>query len=74
MPGDRGGNGPPPLPSGWVRHPRERMLITPLLAGVGGLIAFFVVVAIVVWLPIHTFDPPPSTPMTMSVTSSGLRQ
>jgi cytochrome c oxidase cbb3-type subunit II len=37
------------------------MLITPLLAGVGGLIAFFVVVAIVVWLPIHTFDPPPST-------------
>jgi cbb3-type cytochrome oxidase cytochrome c subunit len=36
------------------------MLITPLMAGVGGLIAFFVVVAIVVWLPIHTFDPPPS--------------
>jgi cytochrome c oxidase cbb3-type subunit II len=48
------------VPSGWVRHPRERMLITPLMAGVGGLIAFFVVVAIVVWLPIHTFDPPPS--------------
>src|SRR5919201_1728466 len=41
-------------------QPRERMLITPLMAGVGGLIAFFVVVAIVVWLPIHTFDPPPS--------------
>jgi cbb3-type cytochrome oxidase cytochrome c subunit/mono/diheme cytochrome c family protein len=36
------------------------MLITPLLAGLGGMIAFFVVVAIVVWLPIHTFDPPPS--------------
>src|SRR5436190_1794313 len=48
------------IPHGWVRHPRERMLITPLLAGVGGLLAFFVVVAIVVWLPIHTFDPPPS--------------
>jgi cytochrome c oxidase cbb3-type subunit 2/cytochrome c oxidase cbb3-type subunit I/II len=48
------------VPAGWVRHPRERMLITPLMAGVGGLIAFFVVVAIVVWLPIHTFDPPPS--------------
>ena len=48
------------VPAGWVRHPRERMLITPLMAGVGGLIAFLVVVAIVVWLPIHTFDPPPS--------------
>jgi cytochrome c oxidase cbb3-type subunit 2 len=36
------------------------MLITPLMAGVGGLIAFFTVVAVVVWLPIHTFDPPPS--------------
>ena len=52
--------GPPQLPRGWVRHPRERMLITPLVAGLGGLVAFFVVVAIVVWLPIHTFDPPPS--------------
>jgi cytochrome c oxidase cbb3-type subunit 2 len=48
------------LPRGWARHPRERMLITPLVAGVGGLIAFFTVVLIVVWLPIHTFDPPPS--------------
>jgi cytochrome c oxidase cbb3-type subunit II len=48
------------LPRGWVRHPRERMLITPLVAGVGGLLAFFTVVAIVVWLPIHTFDPPAS--------------
>jgi len=36
------------------------MLITPIMAGLGGLIAFFTVVAIVVWLPIHTFDPPPS--------------
>src|SRR5437588_11735963 len=36
------------------------MLITPLVAGLGGLVAFFTVVAIVVWLPIHTFDPPPS--------------
>jgi len=36
------------------------MLITPLVAGLGGLIAFFIVVFIVVWLPIHTFDPPPS--------------
>jgi mono/diheme cytochrome c family protein len=43
-----------------VRHPSERMLITPLMAGLGGLAAFFVVVFVVVWLPIHTFDPPPS--------------
>jgi mono/diheme cytochrome c family protein len=48
------------IPRGWVRHPRERMLITPLVAGLGGLAAFFTVVAIVVWLPIHTFDPPAS--------------
>ena len=54
------GRGTPGVPRGWVRHPRERMLITPLLAGIGGLIAFFTVVAIVVWLPIHTFDPAPS--------------
>jgi cytochrome c oxidase cbb3-type subunit II len=53
-------NAPPPLPRGWGRHPAERMLITPLMAGVGGLLAFFTVVAIVVWLPIHTFDPPAS--------------
>jgi cytochrome c oxidase cbb3-type subunit 2 len=50
----------PSVPRGWVRHPRERMLITPLVAGIGGLLAFFTVVAVVVWLPIHTFDPPPS--------------
>jgi cytochrome c oxidase cbb3-type subunit II len=48
------------VPRGWSRHPPERMLITPLVAGLGGLLAFFVVVFVVVWLPIHTFDPPPS--------------
>src|SRR3954451_23678169 len=48
------------IPRGWQRHPRERMLITPLVAGLGGLLAFFTVVLVVVWLPIHTFDPPPS--------------
>jgi cytochrome c oxidase cbb3-type subunit 2 len=52
------------IPRGWVRHPRERMLITPWVAAVGGLLAFFTVVAIVVWLPIHTFDPPPSNDWT----------
>jgi cytochrome c oxidase cbb3-type subunit 2 len=48
------------LPRGWARHPPERMLITPLMAGLGGLVAFVTVVLIVVWLPIHTFDPPAS--------------
>jgi len=50
----------PETPRGWAPHPRERMLITPLVAGLGGLLAFFTVVFIVVWLPIHTFDPPAS--------------
>src|SRR6266576_1918148 len=49
-----------PRPRGWAPHPHERMLITPLVAGLGGLLAFFTVVFIVVWLPIHTFDPPAS--------------
>src|SRR3954470_14193189 len=47
-------------PRGWAPHPHERMLITPLVAGLRGLLAFFTVVFIVVWLPIHTFDPPAS--------------
>src|SRR5205823_5712895 len=54
------GDGGPRVPRGWARHPPERMLITPLVAGLGGLIAFAVVVLVVVWLPIHTFDPPAS--------------
>jgi cytochrome c oxidase cbb3-type subunit 2 len=61
---DRDETGKPRVPRGWVRHPPERMLITPLIAGLGGLIAFFTVVAVVVWLPIHTFDPPPSDDWT----------
>jgi len=40
-PADLGG---PEVPRGWVRHPREQMLITPLMAGIGGLLAFFTVV------------------------------
>jgi len=28
------------VPRGWVRHPPERMLITPLMAGLGGMVAF----------------------------------
>jgi cytochrome c oxidase cbb3-type subunit II len=55
-PRDQGPRGP----RGWAPHPRERMLITPIVAGIGGLIAFFTVVFVVVWLPLHTFDPPAS--------------
>jgi cytochrome c oxidase cbb3-type subunit 2/cytochrome c oxidase cbb3-type subunit I/II len=47
-------------PRGWSAHPSERMLITPVVAGLGGLLVFLVVVFVVVWLPVHTFDPPPS--------------
>jgi cytochrome c oxidase cbb3-type subunit 2 len=47
-------------PRGWAPHPPERMLITPWMAGLGGLLVFLVVVFVVVWLPVHTFDPPPS--------------
>jgi len=36
------------------------MLITPLIAGLGGLLVFLAVVFVVVWLPTHTFDPPAS--------------
>src|SRR5512132_2697494 len=48
------------VPRGWSPHPHERMLITPLIAGLGGLTVFFFVVFVVVWLPVHTFDPPAS--------------
>jgi mono/diheme cytochrome c family protein len=36
------------------------MLITPKMAGYGGVAVFFAVVFMVVWLPTHTFDPPAS--------------
>src|SRR3954449_9452466 len=47
-------------PRGWASHPPEKMLITPWVAGIGGLLVFLFVVFVVVWLPVHTFDPPPS--------------
>jgi cbb3-type cytochrome oxidase cytochrome c subunit len=47
-------------PRGWSAHPPERMLITPWVAGLGGLLVFLAVVFVVVWLPTHTFDPPAS--------------
>ena len=62
--GTRPDDAEPILPRGWKRHPPERMLITPWVAGAGGLLAFFAVVFVVVYLPIHTFDPPPSADWT----------
>src|SRR4051812_34506099 len=53
-------DGEPKVPRGWSAHPPERMLITPWVAGLGGLMVFLLVVFVVVWLPVHTFDPPPS--------------
>jgi cytochrome c oxidase cbb3-type subunit 2 len=50
----------PRPPKGWAPHPPEKMLITPWVAGLGGVLVFFAVVFVVVWLPVHTFDPPPS--------------
>ena len=50
----------PQSPKGWAPHPPEKMLITPWVAGIGGLLVFLFVVFVVVWLPVHTFDPPPS--------------
>src|SRR4051812_47508504 len=47
-------------PKGWAPHPPEKMLITPWVAGAGGLLVFLAVVFMVVWLPTHTFDPPAS--------------
>jgi cbb3-type cytochrome oxidase cytochrome c subunit len=47
-------------PKGWAPHPPETMLITPWVAGAGGLLVFLAVVFMVVWLPTHTFDPPAS--------------
>jgi cbb3-type cytochrome oxidase cytochrome c subunit len=47
-------------PRGWAAHPTEKMLITPWVAGIGGLLVFLTVVFVVVWLPTHTFDPPAS--------------
>jgi cbb3-type cytochrome oxidase cytochrome c subunit len=50
----------PQRPRGWSAHPPEKMLITPWIAGLGGLLVFLAVVFVVVWLPVNTFDPPPS--------------
>jgi len=42
-------------------EPRRVMLMTPYMVGVGGLLAFFLVVGLVVVLPTATYTPPPSS-------------
>lgn len=41
-------------------EPRRVMLMTPYMVGIGGLLAFFLVVGLVVVLPTATYTPPPS--------------
>jgi cytochrome c oxidase cbb3-type subunit 2 len=50
----------PVHPTEWPAHPRKKMLMTPLMASVGAMLAFFTVVFMVVVLPTTTFEPPPS--------------
>ncbi len=50
----------PRHPDSWAPHPRKKMVMTPLVIALGGLLAYFTVVAMVVILPTTTFDPPPS--------------
>lgn len=42
------------------RPPKRQILMTPYMAAIGGLIAFFTVVFSVVILPTATYNPPPS--------------
>ena len=51
----------PPTPQGFfTEEPQRFILMTPLMAAVGGLVAFFAVVLMVVVLPTETYNPPPS--------------
>lgn len=50
----------PVHPKSWPVHPRKKMLMTPLMVTVGSMLAFFTVVFMVVFLPVTTFEPPPS--------------
>lgn len=52
----------PLVSQGYAREPRRRaLLMTPHLAAIGGMLAFFTVVLAVVVLPTATYDPPPSS-------------
>jgi cytochrome c oxidase cbb3-type subunit 2 len=50
----------PVHPKDWPNHPRKKMLMTPLMATVGAMLAFFTVVFTVVFLPTTTFEPEPA--------------
>lgn len=50
----------PVHPSDWPPHPAKKMLMSPLMITVGGMLAFFTVVFVVVFLPTTTFEPPPA--------------
>lgn len=50
----------PVHPENWPPHPRKKMLMTPLMATVGAMLAFSTVVFMVVFLPTTTFEPPHS--------------
>lgn len=62
----------PVHPGTWPPHPRKKMLMTPLMVTVGSMLAFFTVVFMVVFLPVTTFEPPPSEnwrPLTQQETA-----
>lgn len=44
-----------------LEEPRRIMLMSPYMAGIGGLLAFFIVVGLVVVLPTATYNPAPSS-------------
>lgn len=48
-------------PENWPPHPPKKMLMTPLVVTLGGLLAYFTVVFMVVILPVTTFEPEPSS-------------
>lgn len=51
----------PPTPQGFASQaPQRVLLMTPQMAAIGGLLAFFTVVMLVVWLPTDTYTPAPS--------------
>ena len=75
MPVDRSDRIPahPPIAKGFLsREPTRMILMTPAMAAIGGLIAFFAVVGAVVILPTTTYDTPPSTNW-IPVTNSAAR-
>ncbi len=50
-----------PTPQGFAtEEPQQHLLMTPLMAGLGGLIAFLTVIFFVVLLPTETYKPPAS--------------